>query len=502
MSRQRKPERPVPVTIAWPPETGIKGNIDPVIDDITIENYPFEGFSQAIVAAQVHIDIARHAASRPDQPTSDNDARIAFENAVIAKQCIHYAYLDAGHYYPEPTDEASALIATADQLLVNNQRAPAPTNRRQEELLDQDLEIALAEARAHSAALETIVQLIEQLPHDDLLAAEVARQDQSEDTDPPTPEDDRNTGLVRMASYLGDPPKGRTPRIRELPAYQAVIKPLVQNANQVIFAHELTVKQVMGDHAIRHGADAWGMTDELYGTEGIEIDTHECDESCHVSQAPHHNIFMAYMHNGIRYIQAATEPFPEGFPRPRALLITERIRAYLQETYEDYIFDDDREDNDIFDDDREDNRAYWRILHDLQGAVSVGVHDIDPLSIEMTHTPIVGGQPIEDGLMQHILHAIALDNLHAARFLIGITMPTRYLVPDERQVKAVIHAAQQAGMDAHQVAYLAEALYQDPLTLGVIQPKTDGKITKRVQQNYTDLPEANNRHLVLRLMKP
>ena len=496
MPRAHKPKSTIPVTITWPPETGIEGHIDPAIDEITIDNYPFEGHHQAMVAAQVHIDIAQHAASRTDQPESDNDARIAFENAVIAKQCIHYAYLDAGHNYPEPTDNAATLIATADQLLVNNQRAPTPTKHRHEELLDQDLEIALAEARAHSAALETIVQLVEQLPHDNLLAAEVNSQHRPEDPEPPTPEEERNTGLIRMASYLGDPPKGRNPRIRELPAYQAVIRPLVQNANQVIFAHELNIKQVMGDHAIRHEADAWGMTDELYGTEGIEIDTHTCDERCHVSQATRHsdghNIFMAYMHNGIRYIQAATEPFPHGFPRPRALQITERIRTFLEKTYE----------NDLFDDDLEDDRPYWRILHDLHGAVAVGVHDIDPLSIEMTHTPIIGGQPTEEGLMQHILHAIALDNLHAARFLAGATIPTRHLVPDERQVKAIIHAAQHAGMDAHQVAYLAEALYQDPLTAGVIHPKTDEIITKRVQQDHMDLPKANNRHLALRLRQP
>ena len=142
MSTNRTPQRPVPATITWPPQTGIAGNIDPAIDESTIENYPFEGHDQAMVAAQVHIDIARHAASRTNQPESDNDARIAFENAVIAKQCIHYAYLDAGHNYPEPTGIEATMVATADQLLVNNQRAPAPKTHRPEEQLAQDLEIA------------------------------------------------------------------------------------------------------------------------------------------------------------------------------------------------------------------------------------------------------------------------------------------------------------------------------------------------------------------------
>ena len=495
MSTDRTPQGPVPATIAWPPETGIAGNIDPAIDEMTIENYPFEGHDQAMVAAQVHIDIAQHAASRTNQPESDNDARIAFVNAVIAKQCVHYAYLDDGYNYPEPTGIAASLVATADQLLVNNQRTPAPQTPHPEDQLAQDLDIALAEARAHSATLASIAQFIADLPHDDLLAAELASDHESKDQDPPTPEEERHKGLVRMAAYLGDPPHGRDPCIRELPAYQAVLEPLVQNANQIIFAHELKVRQVVGNHAAHHGADTWGMTDELYGTEGLELDTHTCDEKCEGHKAPRHNdgynIFMAYMHNGIRYIQAATEPFPHGFPRPRALEITERIREFLEET-----------DDDLFYADIQEERAYWRILHDLDGAVAVGVHDINPLSIEFTHLDITDGTTTEQGLMQHILHAIALDNLHAARFLAGATMPTKYFVPEEHQVKAVIDAAQNAGMDAHQVDYLAEALYQDPLTVGVIRPKVDAEIAKRVQENHTALPEANNRHLALQLMDP
>ena len=298
-----------------------------------------------------------------------------------------------------------------------------------------------------------------------------------------------------MAAYLGDPPQGRNPRVRELPDYQAIIEPLVENANEVIFAHELKVKQVVGHQAAEHGADTWGMTDELYGTEGLELDTHTCDERCKEHKAPRHNdgynIFMAYMHNGIRYIQAATEPFPNGFPRPRALHITERIREFLEET-----------DDDIFNDDIHEERAYWRILHDLHGAVAVGVHDINPLSIEITHDDIAGGELTERGMMQQILHTIALDNLHAARFLAGATIPTEYLAPDERQVKAIINAAQHADMDAHQMAYLAEALYQDPLTVGVIRPKVDAEIAKPVQENLMDLPKTNKRHLALWLMNP
>ena len=502
MPRPRKPKNTIPVTIAWPPETGIEGHIDPAVDELTIEHYPFEGNAQAMVAAEVHIDIARHAASRTNQPESDNDARIAFENAVIAKQCIHYSYIDAAENFPEPTGIAATLVANADQLLVDNQRAPAPQTHLHDEQLTHDLEIAIAEARAHFTALQTIAQIIKHLPHDDLLLTEISNQDQSEDTDPPTPEKERNTAMVRMAAYLGDPPRGRDLRIRYLPDYKPFIEPLVQAANEIIFAHELTVKQVVGLHATQHGADVWAMTDELYGTEGIEIDDHTCDERCEVSQAPRHhdghNIFMAYMHNGLRYIQAATEPFPPGFPRARALQITERIRKFLEGMPDEDTLDEDILDSLTFNNDR----PYWRILHDLHGAVTVGVHDIDPASISYAHEDITGGELIKEGLMQHILHAVALDNLHAARFLAGAEMPTKYFVPDERQVKAVIHAAQHAGMDAHQVAYLAEALYQDPLTVGVIQPKVDQKTTKCVQENLMDLPKVNTQHLANRLMQP
>ena len=491
MSAQYHTGETVTFTIAWPPQTGIPGRIEPEIDELSIDRYPFTRHHQAIVAAQVHIDVARHAASQDGQPQSDNHARVAFEQAVLAKQCLHYAYLIIPSDEESAKDEITSLVAAADQLLVENQRPELPHYRDAEQQNAQDLELALAEAQAHHKALLDIKASIKAIPAEDLLEQEVAGVHmQDEHDDPSTPEDERNKGLIRMAAYLGDPPRGRAPEIRALTEYRALLNPLVEHANEVIFTHELTVKQNIGEHASRHGADIWGMTDELYGTEGIFFETHTCEQRCTNHRFPQHhnghNIFMAYMHNGVRYIQAATEPFPSGLPRSRALSITEHMREFLEKT-------------DPFEDFPQDERHYWRILHDLNGAIAVGVHDIDQLSISFTHEDLTKTSLPTEGLMQHILHAIALDNLHAVRFLAGAVIPSKYLTPNEQQVKAVIEAAQAAGMDTHQLAYLAESLYRDPATTGVIHTMPTPEVTDQIKENLKYLPEPNRQHLAARL---
>ena len=426
--------------------------------------------------------MAEHAATGADGPKSDNRALIAFENAVIAKQCLHYAYNEMEYNGPKMTEEGAALLKKADRLLADNHR-PLAARQYFEGKDQQDLELALIEAGAHAAALEDITPRTAQMLQDDILRAEVDQSNPTDDEETLTPEEEYNLGLVRMAAYLGDPPRGRDPRVRQTAEYKAVIEPLVNNANRIIFAHELKVKQIVGYHAIRCGADTWAMTDELYGTEGIEIETHDHGAGHHwYSHHYHHdghNIFIAYMHNGVRYIQAATELFPKGFPRSRALEIVERIREYLKETDEE---------------EPSDERPFWRILHDLHGAVSVGVHDVDPLFIQILHDELADIQA-EKGVFERLLQTMALDNLHAARFLAGAVIPTSTITCTDQQVSAVAEAAAQAGMDANQVAYLVESLYRDPLTAGVLRPMTNHEVIEIINLNYKDIPEENQQYL-------
>lgn len=480
-------------TLAWPPDSGMTGRISVTIDEMTVREQPFEGPGQAMVAAEIHIEVARQAAGPTGKAGSYIGAHIAFENAVIAKQCIHYSEVAQGRDGYDADEPTTQLIRAADDLISANTPKEQTRPNHARDLDIRELDLAIAEAEAHAAIVQAIAGRIADVPYDDLLAEELDSRETGSDYDDPaplSPDEDRIYGLVRMAAYLGDPPKGRDTRIRYQDAYQETLEPLIESANRIIFAHELKIKEQIGEHAAQHRVDHWEMTDELHGLDDLYFDCHSCEEYCGARSAARHNgkddILMAYMHNGVRYIQAATEPFPKGFPRERALEFTETIHESLADSDPMLPMNE---------------RSFWRILHDLHGAITVGVHDIDPVAVEIVQQDIAGGKPAK-GLRQHVIHALALDNLHAARFLASATIETTRMSPTEQQVKEVIEAAQKSGMDSHQVAYLAEALYRDPPTLGVIRPAASEDIIQEVKENLMNLPAANNYHLARQLTNP
>ena len=101
-------------------------------------------------------------------------------------------------------------------------------------------------------------------------------------------------------------------------------------------------------------------------------------------------------------------------------------------------------------------------------------------------------------MVQYLIHSAATDNSHAAGFPAGSTIPAVRFMPTDQQVNAMAEAAQQASMDAHQVAFLAEAMYRDPATLGIIPTRPDEAI-REVAQSPITLPEPNHSCLVHRL---
>lgn len=468
-TEQERYEEAAPA-LRWPEQTALAGAISPDIDEMTVCIEPFDSYEQAMVAADIHVMVAREITALAPAAEEPHHRRLAFQNAVRARQCVHYAQYAAQTDHWEPTDREARIIAESGEMLARNQpvtEAGLPDRAD----FNEQVSAALSEALAHERTIDHITQLLADTPADNLLREE-ADQREIDGADAPHPgpaqrairsgHDDHIAGLVRMAAYLGDPPEGRREEIRRSGRYGEAIERLVSRANRVIVRHELTVRQVIGEQAAWHGADAWEMTDELTSADGLQVDDHECDDQCdRIPDRRHHqghNIFIAYMHNGVRYIQTATEPFPEGMPRSRALLITEGVRQWLK-----YSMLDAREQGDPWD-----TRPYWRILHDLQGAVLAGVHDLDELTVEIVTTEAKSGDR-QAGIRRRVIDGLALDNLHAARFLAGHALNAEVAGPTEEQARAVLEAAEAAGMDAHQRARLAESLYMDPAVAGIVR---------------------------------
>lgn len=463
-----------PPTIAWPPATSLTGRIEPEIDELNIDVQPFEGYGQALTAARIHLDIALNAAPDPSDP--DVAPQVAFENAVRAKHCLHYARLEHDDY--PPSDYENTLLASADRLLVKNHRPDArrPHDGRQRH--EQDRALAITEARAHAGALADVIALMESKPDPDETPQEVIQE--------------WHTGLVRMAAYLADPPRGRGTPFREGETYRQVMSQLVAEVNKIIFANEHLIKTDIGCQAAAHPDEPYDLLDELYGTEGFETTFHDCGPSCLPEEDPHlrnqgHEIIFAFMHNGVRFVRAATEPMPQEYPQKAALCLIDALRQELdaiQEEAPEYEY-----------------RHFWHDLHDLQAAASVGVHAIYPLDLETIHDDLMPDLP-RPGIVQYLLHSATMENLHAVRFLTSAVIPTARFAPTDQQVEAVIEAARANGMDGHQVAFLAAAMYRDPAMVGSGRPQPDERAIEEVAQRSIRLPEPNHSYLVHRLKNP
>ena len=105
-------------------------------------------------------------------------------------------------------------------------------------------------------------------------------------------------------------------------------------------------------------------------------------------------------------------------------------------------------------------------------------------------------------MVQYLLHSLPFDNLHAAQFLAAAAIPTQRLTATDAQCAAVIKAAQDAGMDEHHTAFLAEAMLRDPLTFGIVRPAPVPMGQIKPEEHPHGLPEHNSRYVIQRLTNP
>ena len=136
-------------------------------------------------------------------------------------------------------------------------------------------------------------------------------------------------------------------------------------------------------------------------------------------------IFVSYIFHGIKYIQCATDPYPQGFPkdlaREHVTSIKERINAF--EYHEADI------------------HRFWDIVNNLEAAISVCLHDLNHFYLDVILDDLRAESDVPDGFIHHIVLALALGNIHAARFLSKWYAGPSNTAPTPLQATTILEAA-------------------------------------------------------------
>ena len=165
-------------------------------------------------------------------------------------------------------------------------------------------------------------------------------------------------------------------------------------------------------------------------------------------------IFISYVFHGIKYIQCATDPYPEGFPID---LAKEHVQSFKERI-------------NAFDPDQADIPRFWEIVNNLEAAIAIGLHDLSHVSLDVIIDDLLTTNDRPNGFMNHILLALTLGNVHAARFLSKWHLRPSNTAPTPKQARLILDAARRAGLDPHQLHSLAKSVNLVPTDAGITLP--------------------------------
>ena len=434
--------------LSWPKDENTMFTLDSEIDELNIEQYPFEDADEALVGALAHTMAAQNAlalrddAQEPMPGYSLATDSIAFWHACQAKQ-----YLD----YASRTDDRRQLPPiAADTLQQANQAIEDALQNAADNIPDflgtDPVAKALAGARAR---LQTVKKLTENLDQYHPIKDKIHRR-----------------AVIRMIAYMGNTDDEAEPAVIYNPLCQAAIISLHEAANTVVKDNNNLIKT-----NVKEGMEPFhqilpALIDMPLGVDDTHIGMFSPGpDQDHLPDTT--EVFLTYISHGIKYIQCATGPYPKGFPpdlaREHVQSIKERINS--------------------FQDDDADIPRFWEIVNNLEAAISVGLYDIEEFSLH----PIVDGMrnrfDTPDGIMHHAVLALALGNVHAARFISKWYLRPSSTAPTPHQAVRILDAAKDAGLDPHQLHTLAKAINLDPNRAGITLPQ----LNQESIQNLEDI---------------
>ena len=402
--------------LKWPNADNPTFTLDVEIDDRTIEQYPFETTDEVIVGARAHVMAAQDALNTDDDSLQHSTeyyiatAAVAFWHACQAKQCLNYA---RSHYEEGQIPTIAAdLLRQADLLIT---KALERTAGDLPDALDIDpVPKALVSARAR---LNTVQDLTEKLhvlhPMED-----------------PHPQ----RALTRMIAYMGAFDHEVYPAVVYDAHCQEAIIRLHEAANAVVQQNNHLLKLHVDDGMQPFDQILPALIDMPIGVNSTHLGMFSPGPD--QDQLPDTTeIFVSYIFHGIKYIQCATDPYPQGFPkdlaREHVTSIKERINAF--EYHEADI------------------HRFWDIVNNLEAAISVGLHDLSHFYLDVILDDLRAELDVPDGFIHHIVLALALGNIHAARFLSKWYAGPSNTAPTPLQATTILEAAKRTRMDPHQI---------------------------------------------------
>ena len=178
---------------------------------------------------------------------------------------------------------------------------------------------------------------------------------------------------------------------------------------------------------------------------------------------PHDEGFIAYVafiHQGVKYIQAVADPYPKGFP---ADLVVEHMEASLDHLETRYNSPG-----------ANNTALAWcgfdeTISARLDSAI-MGLHDITAADL-IQIINVANRLRLPHGARIAMFEAATSWDSAVAALILRDTPHANPRLASRRQASKIVHAARQAGLDNYKLAELAEVLGHSPQRLGVKTPK-------------------------------
>ena len=281
--------------------------------------------------------------------------------------------------------------------------------------------------------------------------------------------------VIRMIAYMGNADDEADLAVVCNPLCRAAIISLHEAANTVVKDNNHLIRTSVNDgmepfHQILPSLIDMplGVNDNHVGMFSPGSDQEHLPDTTEV--------FLTYISHGIKYVQCATDPYPKGFPPDLAREHVQSIKDRINS----------------FSDDEADIPRFWEIVNNLETAISVGLHDMDHFSLDLIVDGLRDGFDTPDGLMYHAILALALGNVHAARFLSKWYLRPSNTAPTPHQAVCILDAAKDAGLDPHQLHTLAKSINLDPDQAGITLPRLKQESLQNLEDIETlDVPYVN-----------
>ena len=460
----------------WPAQDDPQITFGVELDEVSIEHEPVESPEQAAIAALFHataggiaLTCRNEFKSKDLYDEAGSANSIAFSNAEKAKQYLHYA--DRFLKTEEQKRFLNDLVRDANGIISDVFR-----HQRDYDDLDDD-ELPTIETVNADATIR--IRTI-----DKFRRPTVAYEDHL--NLPEEIQDEWETAIVRMIAYMGSPDYASLPYITHNPDCHEMIETLYLIANKVVKPKQDRLKVHIDDSMEKYSVLLPALIENPIGVNDTHLGFYSPDPNEH-GMPVGTDIFITHLFHGIKYIQSATEPYPHEFP---ATLAREHI-ASIKERIENLSEGDAN------------LHALWQIVHNLEGAIAVGIHDLDHSTVEVIVDNFKRSDELPNGIIRHIAKSLSIDNAHATQFLSKWYLAPQNSAPTTKQAKQIMETALSAGLDKYQLTDLAKHLNQDPASIGItITPIPEDTLEEIDDVEMLYVPSPNARYLRQRMKYP